>query len=178
MWQKFSHIKPFINVSVLFVPIIAIFLTIPLLSRAQTQSQSQTGESTPSSPTLQDFWDGRAEWVVDLPDVGLPIGESDTISRGNGVFWSYLHASNQSAGVIDQCGEPVAFPGCMTRWESVDGGKTFTLPVAVCSMSCGSCPCQDQRDQVGLDENGIPRAAQQYPRIAVADNSDGSTTYY
>lgn len=126
----------------------------------------------PSPPTLADFWDGRADWVVDHADVGLPIGESDTLSKGDGVFWSYLHASHESAGVIDQCGEPVAFPGCLTRWESSDGGVSFDLPVAVCSMSCQSCPCSDQRDHVGLDEFGISRAAQQYPRVAVAD--DGS----
>lgn len=125
-------------------------------------------------PTLEDFWEGRAEWVIDLPDVGLPIGESDTVDQGSGIFWSYLHASNQSAGVIDQCGQPVAFPGCMTRWESTDGGRTFTLPVAVCAMACKACPCDDERDHVGVDANGVSAASQQYPRVAIAD--DG--TYY
>ena len=25
-----------------------------------------------SPPTLADFWDGRAEWMLDIVDVGLP----------------------------------------------------------------------------------------------------------
>jgi hypothetical protein len=128
-------------------------------------------------PTLEDFWEGRAEWVLDLYDVGLPIGESDTLDRGNGIFWSYLHASDQSAGVIDQCGQPVAFPGCLTRWESTDGGETFTLPVAVCAMPCQACPCSDSRDHVGFDDSGSPRAAQQYPRVAVADDGTHYMVY-
>lgn len=115
-----------------------------------------------SPPTLADFWDGRADWVLLTPDVGLPVGESDTIARGDGEFWSYLHASTQSAGVVDQCGQTVAFPGCLTRWESTDGGQTFTLPVAVCSLPCGACPCDDQRDHTSVE-----RAAQQYPRVVV-----------
>jgi hypothetical protein len=108
------------------------------------------------APTLDDFWDGRAEWTLDREDVGLPIGESDTIDMGGGVYWSYLHASAQSAGVIDQCGQPVEFPGCMTRWESADGGLTFDLRVPICAMPCQRCPCEDQRDHI---------TAQQYPRV-------------
>ena len=49
-------------------------------------------------PTLEDFWNGDAEWVMDIEDVGLPIGESDTVAMGDDVYWSYLHASDQSAG--------------------------------------------------------------------------------
>lgn len=126
------------------------------------------GAQSRPAPTLADWWEGRADWIVEIYSTGLPIGESDTIDRGNGVFWSYLHASDRSAGVVDQCGEPVAFPGCVTRWESLDGGRTFTLPVAVCAIACQACPCDDQRDHVGRDPQGVPRAAQQYPRIAVA----------
>lgn len=131
-----------------------LLLSIFLLCLAPASAQSE-------HPTLEDFWEGRAEWVVDIENVGLPVGESDTISRGDGVYWSYLHASDQSAGVIDQCGMPVEFPGCMTRWESTDGGETFTLPVAVCAMACTSCPCDDTRDHI---------TAQQYPRVFVADD--------
>lgn len=29
-------------------------------------------------PTLDDFWEGRAGWVLEARDVGLPVGESDT----------------------------------------------------------------------------------------------------
>ena len=112
-------------------------------------------------PTLDDFWEGRAAWVVELPDVGLPIGESDTVYRGEGVYWSYLHASDQSAGVIDQCGQPVEFPGCLTRWESIDNGQSFNLSTPVCAISCGSCPCDDVRDHI---------TAQQYPRVFFTDD--------
>jgi hypothetical protein len=107
-------------------------------------------------PTLEDFWEGRAEWVETIYDVGLPVGESDTLDMGNGVFWSYLHASDQSAGVIDQCGDPVAFPGCLTLWESGDSGQSFTLTTPVCLLPCAACPCDDQRDHI---------TAQQYPRV-------------
>jgi hypothetical protein len=113
------------------------------------------------SPTLDDFWAGRAAWVVDVYDVGLPMGESDTIDRGGGVLWSYLHAHYESFGVIDQCGMPADFPGCVTRWESTDGGKSFALNPPICLMPCTQCPCSDERDHM---------AAQQYPRVAVADN--------
>lgn len=109
-----------------------------------------------AAPTLADFWDGQAEWVVDVADVGLPVGESDTLIREDGEYWSYLHASEQSAGVMDQCGEPVAFPGCLTLWRSTDGGVSFGLDVPVCLMQCQTCPCDDQRDHI---------TAQQYPRV-------------
>jgi hypothetical protein len=112
-------------------------------------------------PTLADFWEGKAFWQLEILDVGLPIGESDTVYQGDDTYWSYLHASSQSANVIDQCGEPVAFPGCMTRWESTDGGQTFSLPIAMCMIPCGACPCDDQRDHI---------TAQQYPRVAVTDD--------
>jgi hypothetical protein len=112
-------------------------------------------------PTLEDFWEGRANWGIDVIDVGLPVGESDTVYQGDGVYRSYLHASDQSVGVVDQCGEPVAFPGCLTRWESSDGGQSFALNTPVCAMACTTCPCDDQRDHI---------TAQQYPRVFFADD--------
>lgn len=129
-----------------------------LLINGQTRSQPTEPQTY---PTLEDFWEGRAEWQVDIFDVGLPVGESDTLMMSEGVFWSYLHASTQSAGVVDQCGGEVAFPGCLTRWESTDGGQSFSLPSAVCSLPCQSCPCDDDRDHTSATE-----AAQQYPRVA------------
>ncbi|MBK9123388.1 MAG: hypothetical protein IPM16_09760 [Chloroflexi bacterium] len=114
----------------------------------------------PAPPTLADFWDGRADWELIAVDVGLPVGESDTLQLSENHFRSYLHASTQSAGVVDQCGEPVAFPGCLTVWESADGGMSFSLPNAVCQMPCGACPCDDARDHTSST-----RAAQQYPRV-------------
>lgn len=139
---------------------ISILLLFVMTSAAQEAAEP---------PNLEDFWEGRAEWVVDVFDAGLPIGESDTLYMGNGVYWSYLHASDQSAAVVDQCGDPVAFPGCMTRWESVDGGENFSLAVPVCSIPCGSCPCQDERDHQGETQFDTREAAQQYPRVFRTD---------
>ena len=117
----------------------------------------------PMPPNLADFWDGRAEWQLDIADVGLPVGESDTIALDENRYWSYLHASHQSAAVFDQCGQPVAFPGCLTVWESRDGGRHFDLPRPVCLLPCKACPCDDRRDHI---------TAQQYPRVARA--ADGT----
>ncbi len=124
----------------------------------------------PVHPTLTDFWDGRAEWVLDMADVGLPIGESDTVARGDGVYWSYLHASHQSAGIFDQCGQAVAFPGCLTLWESVDNGQSFGLTSQVCLIPCQACPCEDQVDHHGDTIHATREAAQQYPRVFFADD--------
>ncbi len=146
-----AHLEIFGNLTNLFFRIL-----FTLTSFFSSQAQS---------PTLEDFWEGDAEWVIDQMDVGLPIGESDTVYMGDDVYWSYLHASYESAGVIDQCGEPVAFPGCLTRWESTDNGVSFALPVAVCSTPCISCPCQDQIDHHGWAPEGNRAASQQYPRV-------------
>ncbi len=106
--------------------------------------------------TLDDFWNGTAEWILEVHDTGLPIGESDTVYRGGNEFWSYLHASHQSAGVVDQCGEAVPFPGCTTLWKSRDGGRHFALEQPVCLFACAACPCEHSRDHIGQ---------QQYPRV-------------
>jgi len=121
-------------------------------------------QQTAVYPTLDDFWDGRAEWVMNREDVGLPIGESDTIHLGSGNYRSYLHASYQSAGVVDSCGEPVAFPGCLTVWNSTDGGNLFSIASGVCLIPCTQCPCDDQRDHHGNTIHDTRAAAQQYPR--------------
>jgi len=108
-------------------------------------------------PTLADFWDGRAEFVIDRIETGLPRGESDTIVVSNGEMWSYLHASDRAAGVVDQCGDPVAFPGCAIIYKSRDGGHTFHRdPYPVCQIECNQCPCTSQSDQIDQ---------QQYPRV-------------
>ena len=105
--------------------------------------------------TLDDFWAGAAEWVLEEYDVGLPVGESDTVHRGGGEFWSYLHASFESAGVVDRCGDPAPFPGCVTLWKSHDGGLHFSLESPRCLFPCASCPC------AASDHTG----QQQYPRV-------------
>jgi hypothetical protein len=108
-------------------------------------------------PTLADFWEGRAEFVVEIQDTGLPRGESDTIVMGNGELWSYLHASDRSAGTVDQCGAPVEFPGCTVIYRSYDGGFTFRHDdPPVCLFACAKCPCDPDRDHV---------VQQQYPRV-------------
>jgi hypothetical protein len=109
--------------------------------------------------TLDQFWEGDAEWLLEEYNVGLPVGESDTIHRGGLEFWSYLHASYQSAGVIDSCGDPVEFPGCVTLWKSYDGGLHFELEEPRCLFPCRQCPCQP------VDHTGC----QQYPRVFTAN---------
>lgn len=139
----------------------ALPLLLPLLLLNLTQNQH---------PTLADYWEGRAAWVLETYDVGLPVGESDTVQLSDAVFWSYLHASDASAGVVDSCGAPVSFPGCTTLWQSVDAGQSFTLAAPVCLVPCGACPCTDERDHI---------TAQQYPRVAVAwgDAGEIETAY-
>lgn len=114
-------------------------------------------------PTLADFWEGRAEFVLDVRDTGLPRGESDTVVMDNGELWSYLHASDRSAGAVDQCGQPVEFPGCTVIYKSDDGGRTFHHEAPpVCVFACARCPCEAERDHM---------VQQQYPRVAY----DGET---
>ena len=106
--------------------------------------------------SLDDFWGGAAEWMLEVFDVGLPVGESDTVHVGDTEFWSYLHASHQSAGVVDSCGDPAPFPGCITLWKSHDGGRHFALETPVCLFTCATCPCDPGRDHTHQ---------QQYPRV-------------
>lgn len=111
-------------------------------------------------PTLEDFWEGRARFVVEVQNTGLPMGESDTIVMRNGELWSYVHASWQSAGVRDRCGDPVQFPGCVVIYRSFDGGYTFHHDrPPVCQFECQSCPCTTERDHIDQ---------QQYPRVFYA----------
>lgn len=145
-----SNRQQTINFWLLFV----LLLTLPVPSAAQGDH-----------PTLADFWEGRAEWRVDVWDVGLPVGESDTVRLPDGGYWSYLHASYRSGGVVDSCGEPVAFPGCTTLWHSDADGINFSLVSPVCLFPCGSCPCNDERDHI---------TAQQYPRVAVVRDDSGA----
>jgi len=112
-------------------------------------------------PTLADLWDGRAQFAVDVEDTGLPMGESDTLVMSNDVLWSYVHASERSAGVRDQCGAPVPFPGCVVIYASEDGGHTFAPPnPPSCLIACQQCPCNPESDHV---------VQQQYPRVVFAE---------
>ena len=107
-----------------------------------------------SFASLAEFWTGQAEWILEVPDTGLPVRESDTVWRGGSEFWSYLHASFPSAGIVDSCGQPVPFPGCVTLWRSTDGGRHFRLERPVCLIPCARCPCDPKRDQV--DQQQVP----------------------
>ncbi|MBN1976383.1 MAG: hypothetical protein JW918_03180 [Anaerolineae bacterium] len=143
------------------VPPTATFTPIPPTAAPVASLASPPPAFTPEPPagrtfaTLDEFWAGSAEWVIDEYNVGLPVGESDTVYRGGTEFWAYLHASHRSAGVVDQCGDPAPFPGCVTLWKSHDGGRHFVLEDPVCLFSCKTCPCgpTDHTHQ------------QQYPRV-------------
>ncbi len=116
-------------------------------------------------PTLTDLWEGRANFVLEVEDTGLPMGESETIVMRNGELWSYVHASDRSAGVRDRCGDPVAFPGCVVLYRSYDGGYTFRhADPPVCLFDCHTCPCDSETDHIDQ---------QQYPRVAY----DGQTLF-
>jgi hypothetical protein len=136
-----------IIIAVLLVTAGAVALTLTWAGNSQQDASV--------GPSLTDFWEGKAGWVLDVADTGLPVGESDTIQSGN-ELWSYLHASTASAGVVDSCGDPVAFPGCVTRWVSTDGGMSFQLAEPQCILACDRCPC-DGNDMTWQ---------QQYPRVA------------
>ena len=108
-------------------------------------------------PTLADFWEDRAQFTIRVQDTGLPPGESDTVVMANGELWSYLHASQRSASAVDQCGDPVEFPGCAVIYRSYDGGDSFQHDdPPVCQFACARCPCQPELDHV---------IQQQYPRV-------------
>ncbi len=131
-------------------------LPSPTLPQAALVIQSDPGAN--DHPTLADFWEGRAEFVLDVVDTGLPMGESDTLVMHNGELWSYVHASAQSAGVVDRCGAPVPFPGCTVIYRSVDGGTTFSPETPLtCQFECATCPCVSEVDHTDQ---------QQYPRVA------------
>lgn len=129
--------------------------------RMAAQATSALIEQEPPSgshPTLADYWDGRADFIVDVNVTGLPMGESDTIMMGNGELWSYVHASDRSIGTVDRCGDPVEFPGCVVIYRSTDDGTTFAHDAApTCQFDCNQCPCTSQFDHT---------EQQQYPRVA------------
>lgn len=121
----------------------------------------QQAAGAENHPTLADLWEGKAEFVIEVHETGLPMGESDTIVMSNGDLWSYLHASNRSAGTMDQCGAPVAFPGCTVIYRSFDGGYSFKRDeTPVCQFECRQCPCDSKVDHIDQ---------QQYPRVFYDD---------
>ena len=120
-------------------------------------------------PTLDDFWDGSAYFVMDVENTRLPMGESDTLILADGTWRSYVHASYSSSSVLDQCGAPVEFPGCLVIYTSIDQGQTFaptlnSAGVPICQIPCTRCPCDSRRDHIDQ---------QQYPRVALLPAAEG-----
>ena len=156
--------------------IVALLVLIscqPASSSPATPTAPPTQTPTPTlsrlPPTLDDFWDGAAHFTVEIDDSGLPMGESETLIMSNGEWWSYVHASQRSAGVHDPCGAPVEFPGCVVIYKSSDTGRHFTLAQpAVCLFACQTCPCDADIDLTNQ---------QQYPRVA-AFGQGKNRTYY
>jgi len=135
-------------------PLWATFAPSPWPSA--TPSATGAAGSRPP-PTLDDFWEGRARWQLEALNVGLPIGESDTVIGPDGRLWAYLHASYDSYGIHDQWGVPVPFPGCVTLWLSEDRGLSFRIFAPSCLLACRGYPCGAIADDIDQ---------QQYPRVA------------
>lgn len=134
--------------------------TTPITAKAKT--------STAHAPTLGDFWEGNARFELEIADTGLPMGESDTLILADGTWRTVVHASYLSLGVLDQCGAPVKFPGCLVLFNSTDEGQTFAPTLSstgapVCQIPCSRCPCDSRRDHIDQ---------QQYPRVASHSTTD------
>jgi hypothetical protein len=138
----------------------ALAIVAPACTTEDAKPAATAEAAATEAPSLGDFIAGNATWVMESRDVGLPLGESDTILGADGILRSYLHASTQSAGVRDSNGGVVEFPGCVTEWQSTDKGKSFRLARPTCLFACARSGCtpQDHTNQ------------QQYPRVAKADD--------
>ena len=136
------------------------------LSLAAALAAPRPAAASTTPPTLAEFWDGRAEFVLDVQQTGQPMGESDTLLQPDGSLRSYIHASHRSALVTDSCGAPVEFPGCVVLLSSVDDGRSFHASDApkasTCLIPCTKCPCTSEHDHIDQ---------QQYPRVV----ADGKT---
>jgi hypothetical protein len=140
------------------LPLLAVIARPPATATISLLQSADLPVAGGRQPTLADFWDGRATFLLTTPATGLPMGESETIRIENGHLWSYVHASDRSAGVIDRCGDPVEFPGCTVIYYSTDGGDRFTHEQPpVCQFECSSCPCWSPSDHIDQ---------QQYPKTA------------
>ncbi len=133
----------------------------PVLAPRQIITGTSAASSPQAPPTLADLWAGDAQFIVDVPVTGLPMGESDTLLAPDGGYWSYVHASDRSAGVIDQCGAPVEFPGCVVIYRSADAITFQPDDPAVCQIACNQCPCSAADDHI---------IQQQYPRVVAHED--------
>lgn len=153
------------------IGVFAALMSLPFLMACTASGVAgppPTGFEAPSPvgpPTLSDFWAGSAHFVMATQDTGLPMGESDTERLADGSLAAYVHASHQSLAVLDQCGDPVAFPGCMLVFTSTDDGESFGPPdPPTCQIPCATCPCDTKRDHIDQ---------QQYPRVARLTTDSG-----
>ena len=179
IFRQRRHRKPIaILTRLLFIVALGALLGCTTISSTPTSAPTSTSPATIDSPapriefpTLDDFWEGNAHFALEISDTGLPMGESDTVILPDGTWRSYVHASHQSLGVLDQCGAPVEFPGCLVTFTSIDAGHTFSPTlgdggIPICQIPCTRCPCDSRRDHIDQ---------QQYPRVAqLADNSSSS----
>ena len=118
LWQTACTATPLTTTPLTTTPITATQITTKPLTAIAEQPASQ-------APTLDHFWEGNARFEVEIEDTKLPMGESDTVILADGTWRTYVHASYPSLGVLDQCGTPVEFPGCLVLFNSTDGGKSF-----------------------------------------------------
>jgi hypothetical protein len=160
---------------------IAAFITSGLTTAQVRQSldiKSQPGDN--GHPTLADLWAGRAAFVRDVENTGLPMGESDTHVMQNGELWSYVHA-NSGSRVVDSCGAPATFPGCVVIYRSLDRGRSFQLYDKQCLIPCNRCPCtsevdhsdQQQYPQVAFDSSGAYMVYEYRARTFMRRSKDG-----
>ena len=154
--------------------LVACLLLLGCVPAPSSPSTASPTSQRDIHPTLDDFWEGQAHFELDVENTGLPMGESDTVILPNGTWRSYVHASYQSLGVLDQCGTPVEFPGCLITFNSADAGRNFTPNVGaggvpICQIACTQCPCDSRRDHIDQ---------QQYPRVVrLTDFANSSDTH-
>lgn len=165
MSRRFHAFSALIGLGLLTLA--ALVASPPLARRAEvvarpTPLRFDASQIRLPPPTLAELWSGRAAFALEVADTGLPMGESDTVIAADGEWWSYVHASDRSAGMRDACGDPVAFPGCVAVYRSHDAGLSFALDAPVCQFACRACPCDSVLDH--------PQQ-QQYPRVARAGDA-------
>ncbi len=151
------------------VCLFGLLLLVACIPEQSTISILVPAEPSPTDgehPTIADYWAGTADFRLDVEDTKLPMGESETIVTETGHYWSYLHASDRSAGAVDQCGTPVEFPGCTVVYYSEFGDIFSHQQPLVCQFACMQCPCDSETDHIDQ---------QQYPDVHY--DADTETLY-
>lgn len=149
-----------------FMGMIALLLLVGCIPEETVVSILVPAEQSPTTneaPTIADYWEGNATFLLDIEDTKLPMGESETIVVETGHYWSYVHASDRSAGAVDQCGTPVEFPGCTVIYYSEKGDIFNHQEPLVCQFECKQCPCESETDHIDQ---------QQYPDVHYDEESE------